>query len=99
MSIAGQRYEFTKDNIQKFAPDFSGVYGLYDRDEVIYYGEGESVMDRLLSHSNGFDGPCTQSATHFNWSLTALHERREKELLRAHEAQAGQLPRCNDRIG
>lgn len=67
MPIVGDRYAFTKENVDK-SPDEKGVYALYDGDVLIYYGRasGDSVTirTRLQSHQRGDEGRCTQSATH-----------------------------------
>jgi hypothetical protein len=80
-----------------------GVYVLYDRAEIIYYGKSSAptgeLKDRLLSHVDGREGRCTQLATHFAYEGTIDADGRERELLVEFEAQNGHLPRCNEKIG
>lgn len=98
MPINGTLNPFRKDYINAYAPNSMGVYGLYDSQEVVYYGMAKTstVRDRLLSHQAGHEGPCTQAATHFNTEVTSNPEARERELLLEHQRTFGRLPRCND---
>lgn len=100
MAITTTKYSFSKTIIETYAPDSSGVYGLYDQfHNVIYYGKSDvSVKDRLLSHFSGNEGRCTQSATYFNFESPAYPNpiKREEELLQEHRKIYGELPKCND---
>jgi excinuclease UvrABC nuclease subunit len=100
MPISGDKYAFTKDNVNK-APDDHGVYALYDGDVLIYYGraagDGVTIGSRLRSHFKGDEGPCTQGATHYRREVTSRPVAREVELLNEFENAYRRLPRCNDR--
>jgi len=78
MPIFKIKYRFTTPNINAYAPDRMGVYGLYDPISiVIYYGASDtSIKDRLQRHFSGMEGKCTQGATYFNF------ERHFKPILR-----------------
>jgi hypothetical protein len=82
------------------APEARGVYCLYDRGMLIKIGQavgaGVSIRSCLRNHLMGQEGACTQKATHFTWKITACPSTTEEELLKAHKARCGQLPRCND---
>ena len=81
------------------APALAGVYVLHQHGQVIYIGKAErSIRTRLVSHFNGSEGPCTQSATHFEYELSSSPAAREKQLLQQYVARFGRLPRCNDRM-
>jgi hypothetical protein len=82
------------------APEARGVYCLYDQGKLIKIGQavgvGVSIRSCLRGHLMGQEGACTQKATHFTWKVTACPSTTEDELLAAHKAHFGQLPRCND---
>ncbi len=108
MIISTPKRPVTEADIDTYAPRSAGVYGLYDRNETIYFGRGESIRDRLKSHKNGNEGPCTQTAEYFNCEptyntaggvQTDSGAEREKQLLQEYEQARGQLPRCNERVG
>jgi len=97
MPIASPRYAFTGAMIAGAPPD-PGVFALWDRDELIYYGRalgrGVTIQSRLREHLEASNG-CTASATHYGWEITANPRAREAELLREYEDSHGRLPRCN----
>ena len=98
MPVAGKTYDFSQENVNK-APERPGVYGLLDGDELIYYGSAtKSMRDRLQSHYNGDEGPCTQGATSYKREECSNGLSRERELLQAYQNQNRRLPRCNDLI-
>lgn len=99
MPISSQRYWFNEANIRSIAPARAGVYGLYDGNTTIYYGESLNIQDRLIEHLQGYSGRCTANAESFNVEVRSNRKARERQLLVAHKAQTGSLPRCNDRIG
>ena len=41
MPIPGDRYTFSKENVDK-SPDEHGVYALFDGDVLIYYGRAKA---------------------------------------------------------
>ena len=102
MSIPGDKYAFTEDNVNK-APDDHGVYQLLDGDVTIYYGraagDGVTIRSRLQSHRNGNEGKCTKGATHYRREVTTRPIAREKELLESYVNAHGRLPRCNEKVG
>ena len=99
--IVGDKYEFTKDNVNK-APDQAGVYALYDGDILIYYGRAQggtvTIRSRLQDHFAGRDGKCTQNATAYRREATTAPVAREKALLEEYQRANRRLPRCNERI-
>ncbi len=98
MPVAGDTYDFSQDNIRK-SPDKAGVYALFDGGQVIYYGSSAlSIQDRLQTHFDGDDGPCTKGATGYKREVCSNSLVRERELLEAHKRQNNRLPRCNDVI-
>jgi hypothetical protein len=82
------------------APPDPGVFALWDRDELIYYGraqgQGTTIQSRLREHLEGASS-CTARATHYGWEITSNPRGREIELLREYEKTHGRLPRCNVR--
>ncbi len=102
MPIGGDRYGFTKNNVDQ-APEEHGVYALYDGDALIYYGraagDGVTIRSRLQDHQAGREGKCTQGATAYRREVNSKPVSREKELLEEFQRQNGRLPRCNERIG
>jgi hypothetical protein len=82
------------------APPDPGVFALWERDELIYYGraqgQGTTIQSRLREHLEGASS-CTARATHYGWEITSNPRGREIELLREYEKTHGRLPRCNVR--
>jgi hypothetical protein len=101
MPIASPRYALTASMVQGAPPD-PGVYVLWERDELIYYGRalggGVTLQSRLREHLEG-DGGCTGRATHYGWEITSNPRAREAELLREYQRSHGRLPRCNGSAG
>ena len=78
-----------------------GVYGLYDGSEVIYFGKVDGIggiRGCLKRHKGGYEGECTQRATHFNYEVCSNPSRRETELLAEHLRLFWKLPRCNSSV-
>lgn len=54
MGTWSERYSYTKENIQKYAPTSGGVYRLINKDGdnfyVFYVGQSENLEKRLLEH-------------------------------------------------
>lgn len=99
MPIASPRYAFTAIMISGAPPD-PGVFALWEKDELIYYGralgDGATIQSRLREHlETGAHG--TVGATHYGWEIAANPRQREAELLREYEHSHGRLPRCNAR--
>lgn len=97
MPIASPRYAFTATMVAGAPPD-PGVFALWERDELIYYGraqgQGTTIQSRLREHLEGGTS-CTAHATHYGWEITSNPRGREIELLREYEKAHGRLPRCN----
>jgi hypothetical protein len=94
--------QFTKLNVDG-APEEHGVYALLAYGELIYFGQASgknvTIRSRLQRHYSGTEGPCTKSATHFEYLVTPYPLTKETELLRAYKERHRRLPRCNERIG
>ncbi len=99
MPVKGKKYTFTKKNVDN-APAVAGVYALFVKDGLIYYGRArgtsETIRSRLQSHHAGREGACTKAATHYKREATSRPVAREKELLDAFKKRWGKLPRCNE---
>ena len=102
MPILKHKYPFTEANIMAFAPEASGVYGLYNRSSfTIYYGRADkkTIKEKLLSHFNGKEGKCTQGAISCNSETYVDPTARQEQLLEEHKNIYGMLPKCNERDG
>jgi hypothetical protein len=99
MPIASPRYAFNATMVSGAPPD-PGVFALWERDELIYYGRalgrGATIQSSLRQHLEGADG-CTARATHYGWEITSNPRVREAELLREFQRSHGRLPRCNSK--
>ena len=97
MPISSPRYAFTAPMVSGAPPD-PGVFALWEKDELIYYGraqgQGATIQSRLREHLERGD-PCTAGATHYSWEISSNPRGREFELLREYEKSHGRLPRCN----
>jgi hypothetical protein len=90
--------EFTGANVQR-VPKAGGTYVLFDREEVIYYGQSDdNIALQLERHLSGAASPCTQKATHFLFEVLAYPWERYKHLMMRHVATNKRRPRCNDQI-
>jgi hypothetical protein len=99
MPIASPRYAFNATMVSGAPPD-PGVFALWEREELIYYGralgEGTTIQSRLREHLERGDR-CTSRATHYGWEISSNPRSREVELLREFETSHGRLPRCNSK--
>ena len=99
MPIASPRYALNAAMVSGAPPD-PGVFALWEREELIYYGRamghGMTIQSRLREYLERVDG-CTAKATHYGWEITSNPRQREAELLREYERSHGRLPRCNAR--
>jgi hypothetical protein len=99
MPIASPRYAFNATMVSGAPPD-PGVFALWEKEELIYYGralgQNSTIQSRLREHLEGCE-PCTARATHYGWEITSNPRAREAELLREYERAHGRLPRCNAR--
>ena len=97
------RYANNEKNL-KNAPKSHGVYTLYEGKRLIYIGRAAgkdvTINSRLNSHASGNEGACTKAFTSYRREESANAEAREKELLEEYQqANNGQLPACNERVG
>ncbi len=99
MAIAGTKQQFEATWVG-LAPSFSGVYALWNGDELIYIGGTNQIRGlraRLTDHLYD-DDPCIKQATHFQYEVTATPWLRERQLVLEFSGVHGALPRCNDVI-
>jgi hypothetical protein len=93
-SASGRRYRFTRIVISG-APDESGVYALWEGEELVYYGRADgaqaTIRARLLDHYY----EDARKATHYSWEVCKDPATREAELLAEHERAHGRPPRKN----
>jgi hypothetical protein len=101
MAIRGDRFKFTKQNVDG-SPNVGGVYALYISDELVYIGRAlgvtTTIRSRLQDHLAGREG-ATSRATSYRREACRNPKTREKELLEEYEALHGKLPRYNERVG
>lgn len=93
--LALPRFAFNPAYVEH-APDDTGVYGLFEHDELIYVGTAKrggklSIRDCLRRHLRG---ECTRDATHYAWELTLWPNARETQILAGFTQQTGRDPRC-----
>ena len=43
-------YSYNKAGVNANAPTYAGVYGLFRKDNWIYFGEAINIRDRLIQH-------------------------------------------------
>lgn len=103
MPVNSKEYAFTQENVNG-APDTIGVYALLASNKgVLYYGramgDGVTIRSRLKAHLAGKGDPVAARTAFYKRETCSNPEAREKELLRAFEAQYGHLPMGNQRIG
>lgn len=95
--LALPRYTFLPASIRS-APQWEGVYGLFERDELIFIGATGSLRrtlrECLASHSEGEHSECTRKATRYTWEIAALPETRESDLLAQFGERHRRKPRC-----
>src|SRR5688572_18845627 len=71
MAICGSFYLFARQNVDA-SPEEPGLYGLFRHGELIYIGSsGVSIRSRLQRHFNGYEGRCTQMATHYQREISS----------------------------
>ena len=97
MPIEEPKYRYTRAMLAG-APDATGIYALWEYDELIYIGRasGMSIKEALLRHVDKGHCPCTERATHYSWELSLRPATREVEVLEAFQARYRRLPRCNE---
>jgi hypothetical protein len=99
---AGEPIAFHARNVAE-APAVPGVYLLYRGHRVIYIGvavAGTTIRERLRYHLRGGGGPCTHSATQFDYEGAADPLPLYGHYLAVYlEASGGLLPDCNEAGG
>lgn len=94
--IPAGAYSFVESVVQG-APDFPGVYLLYDGLELVYIGKASvSIRTRLQSHLRGGEQPGTARASSYMWELCSNPGFREAQLIQAYRQCFGRMPREND---
>jgi hypothetical protein len=93
MPIASPRYAFNVTMVSGAPPD-TGVFALWEGEELIYYGRAHSIQAQLREHL-AHSEPCTARATHYGWEISGNPPGREAELLGEYRRAHGRLPRCN----
>ena len=98
MTILGDKYIFSKENIRK-APLTGGVYELYVGDELIYIGRASgttaTINSCLADHFSGKQGRHTQKATAYRREVCSNPAERERALLKGFRKMYRRLPKCN----
>ena len=95
MPIASPKYPFTRAALYG-APRLSGVYALYDGDELIYVGCAElpsSIQAKLVEHHLGVRDP--SQATHYSWEVCQDPPARQNQLIREFQKAYQRPPRHN----
>lgn len=99
MSIMGRHWSFTP-TVVSGAPETSGVFALFEGDNLVYYGAtvpGGTLRSALTEHlgiARPEESP-THDVTHYAWEIVAMPELRELDLLREFHEAHGRVPRCN----
>lgn len=85
-------YSLTSANVQRYAPEGSGVYALYDGNRrVVYYGfSTQSVRDRLRKHLG--------EAGSFRAEDSDNSEREHLERIESYQRRYGKLPTKNTNV-
>lgn len=82
------------------APALPGVYLLYRGHRLVYIGiaaAGATIRDQLRHHLRGDGGPCTRSASEFDYEASAAPVPLYRHYLAVYfAATAGLLPDCNE---
>lgn len=96
--LALERYTFNRSAIDR-APLAPGVYGIFDKKELIYIGysgEGreQTIRESLSRHLDGRYGGCTGSATRYCWEITIACGARAHALRARFDAMHLRAPRC-----
>jgi hypothetical protein len=100
MPIANRHWTFSS-LVVSGAPEESGVYALFEDDEVIYYGcavQGatiRSALQEIMTRVRNGGAGCLQRANRYTWEITYRPRLREAELLHEFELENEHAPRCN----
>jgi hypothetical protein len=89
-------YTFTDASIRTYAPNASGVYGLFTNNRWVYVGESRDIQARLLQHLNG-DNACINgwNPSSFIFELVSVLYRVQRQ----NQLILELVPACNQRLG
>jgi hypothetical protein len=97
----GEQIPFDSRNVAE-APALPGVYLLYRHHRLIYIGlaaAGASIRERLQHHRRGHGGPCTQSATEFDYEASTDPVPLYRHYVAVYlDATGGLMPDCNEDV-
>jgi hypothetical protein len=98
----GEHVPFVPRSVAE-APASPGVYLLYRAHRLIYIGlaaAGATIQERLRYHLRGGGGPCTRSATEFDYETSADPVPLYRHYVAVYlDATGGLLPDCNEDAG
>jgi hypothetical protein len=98
----GEHVPFVPRSVAQ-APASPGVYLLYRAHRLIYIGlaaAGATIQERLRYHLRGGGGPCTRSATEFDYEISADPFALYRHYVAVYrDATGGLLPDCNEDAG
>jgi len=88
----------SKELVEKFAPDFKGIYILYNfHGKVIYIGrDDQSIKKSLLEFISGSSGPNTNEAYYFTAAFDSNPSQRASHLLYLFNRYSGKVPAFNE---
>src|SRR4051794_22029437 len=73
------------------APEFKGVYVLWDGDTVLAVGHAlgnaDTIRSRLLAHLSHAEAPGMAEISHYSWEICIDPRKREAELTRTFRLQ------------
>ena len=96
MAILEKKWPFAA-SIVAHAPDETGLYALWQDNEIIYLGRAlGGIKTALTRHLDGRGGACTRTATHYSWEISLWPSLRESEVLLEFMAANKRRPRCNE---
>ena len=84
--------------VEEFAPDFKGIYILFNfHEEVVYIGRADqSLKKSLLEYLSGSSRPSTNEAYYFNASFDSNPSQRVLHLLYLFNRYSGRVPVFNE---
>ena len=95
----GEHVPFVSRGVAE-APASPGVYLLYRGHRLIYIGlaaAGATIQERLQYHLRGDGGPCTRSATEFDYETSADPVPLYRHYVAVYlDATGGLVPDCNE---
>jgi len=95
----GEHLPFNARHVEQ-APAKPGVYLLYRGHRLIYIGlaaAGGTIRQCLQQHLRGEGGPCTRTATDFDYETSAYASWLYRHYIAIYlEATGGLLPACNE---